>query len=277
MKKCFLFIAFFSIFLAPSYCHQYDLVICAIFCEDDLPYMKEWIDFHEKQGVQHIYLYNHLGNRSNIDAHLKNHIDSNFVEIKDWPYRFNNCQEWNRIQQNAYMDCMKQIKETCKWCAIIDSDEFLFSPLYGNLVSALDNYNDYSGVVVNWVCYGTSNHCLLPGQKLTDHLVYRQKLVPGTQTTIKSIVKPNYVTGGFIHRFDYSSSFAVNEKFQRIDGFVSPLSCERFRINHYWSRDLTFFLNIKIPRRLNWDSNDTVILIEKTLNVEYDDIAKKFN
>jgi len=258
--------------------YQYDLAICAIFCEDDLPYMNEWVEFHKKQGVQHIYLYNHLANQDKIFSCLSEHLETKFIEIKDWNYSYNTVEEWNAIQQNAYMNCINQIKNSCHWCAIIDTDEFLFSPRYKDLKIALKNYNDYSGVVVNWIFYGTSNYTLSPGQKLTDYLLYREKISLGKLQGIKSIVKPKYVSGGFIHVFYYTKSYAVNENFLKIKGFDSPLSCEIFRINHYWTRDMNFFFNVKIPRRFKWYKNaDNIVESEKRLNEEFDDIIKCYN
>jgi len=39
--------------------YQYDLALCTCF-QSEAPYLKEWIEFHKLQGVQHFYLFDNL-------------------------------------------------------------------------------------------------------------------------------------------------------------------------------------------------------------------------
>lgn len=276
-KLICLFILFFS-----TYCHAYDyeLSICAIFCDDDLPYMSEWIDFHRKQGVEHFYLYNH-GTKDAYISYWDHGLNSGIIEVIEWQYPYTKVYEWGHIQCRSYMHCIEKCSEKTKWLGVIDTDEFLFSPKFGNLKEALKYYDSYSGVVCNWIMYGTSNKNVPLNEMITNHLLYRSPINFWGNKTIKSIVKPKYVYDcPNPHCFLYSQGIAINENYEFISSYFSEnISVNIFRINHYWCRDLNFFYMKKLPRRILWgdDYNRCVEMEKNILNQEFDDIIKYYN
>ncbi|MBS4170893.1 MULTISPECIES: glycosyltransferase family 92 protein [unclassified Neochlamydia] len=279
MKRFLILCGLFFILQTLNAGYKYELSSCAIFMEDDLPYMPEWIEFHKHQGIQHFYLYNN-GPIKVWKTYLDKYEKEGFVEVIEWNYGSQNVIEWNSIQTQAYMHCLKKITKESKWCAIIDTDEFLFTLPYKNLRKALKNYEEFAGVVVNWVMYGTSNVDYIPeGQKLTDLLTFRGA-VDG-DLHVKSIVKPAYVVDIMDpHSFIYSANkFAVNENKELVHGaFTAKNSVNIFRINHYWCRDKSFLINTKLARRLKWGQPiESVLEIEKGYNLEHDDLIKNFN
>jgi hypothetical protein len=124
------------------------LAICAIF-RDEAPYLKEWIDFHFKEGAEHFYLYNNFS-VDNPERVLKPYIDAGIVTLINWPIPF-----IDGGQEKAYDDCIKRSKQSDVWVALIDIDEFLFSPV-GTITSILERCLKYPALSVNTVCYGTS-------------------------------------------------------------------------------------------------------------------------
>ena len=122
----FKFIILIFLFPLCLFAKTFDLAICAIF-QDDAKYLPEWIEFHQKQGVQHFYLYNNLSSDDYLNF-LKPYIRNGQVDLIDWPKVQQNIGEWNSIQCAAYMDCINKHKKNCKWIAFIDTDEFLFCP-----------------------------------------------------------------------------------------------------------------------------------------------------
>jgi hypothetical protein len=55
-------------------------------------------------------------------------------------------------------------------------------------------------------------------------------------------------------------------------------SVNTFRINHYWCRDIHYFLSFKIPRREKWGhSKQQMFQDEENLNAEFDNIIIEFN
>lgn len=256
--------------------YEYDLAICGIF-QNEAKYLPEWIEFHLDQGVEHFYLYN---NRSedNYREVLAPYIESNIVDLYEWDYVYNYEHEWTPIQCGAYLDCIKRISKTVKWCAFLDTDEFLFNPDFKDLRSVLNDYKHYNNIWAHWMFYGTSGVEKIPdGENITDHLVYRAK--EGSSIG-KSIVRPKYVANCVNPHFFYmkDGSIGVNEnKVIRNAPYIwdQPYSGNVLRINHYWLRDRDFMFNVKIPRRLKWSDNiDAILQSEELMNQVYDPILR---
>lgn len=269
MKK--LILLFLLSFSLNLYAFEHYLTICAIF-RDDASYLKEWIDFHVEQGVEHFYLYNN-SSQDNYQDVLKPFIENGTVTLIEWPSEHNTEKQWLNIQCSAYMDCVQIIRDTSYWCAFIDTDEFLFCPK-AKLANILKHYENYSGVCVNWMVYGTSNIKKIPdGEKITDHLCWRAENNNLENRYVKTIAKPRYVNAcTSAHFFLYNKKYAVNEKMEKVkEGmFTKEHSSKLLRINHYRTRDENFFYNVKMPRSKNWDNTFRKKI--EALNKVYDPI-----
>jgi Domain of unknown function. len=255
----------------------YQLAICSIF-QNDASYLPEWIDFHEKQGVEHFFLYNNLS-EDNYKEILAPYVKKGLVEIIDWPKQHKSVAEFNALQSASYMDCIKKNKKTCKWIAFLDTDEFLFSPLKCDLKMVLSKFLKVGGVCVNWVIYGTGNvEKIEPNEKMTDLLLWRAPFNTTVNKHVKSIVQPKYVVGCInAHHFAFFRGYScVTENNDFVDScFSDYVSVNLLRINHYFQRDLNFLHNIKLPRQAKWgkDANhEDLKNIESMFNDEYDDI-----
>lgn len=259
--------------------YKYELTVCCIF-RNETKWLPEWIDFHLKQGVQHFYLYDHMSD-DHPEVALKTYIDENIVEIIPWNYPIDEMKNWPKIQCAAYNNCIHRIRKQAKWCAFIDTDEFLFCPDKTPLPIKLLDYDDYAGIAVNWVMYGTSHVQKIPeGQKMHNVLTMRAPFSQPINLNTKAIVKPKYVSKcPCCHYFEYKNSknqkrkhFAVTENKQLTWGLrTTSHSVNIFRINHYWSRDIDFFMNVKLKNR-NWNINVDMIKEESEYNAVYDPI-----
>lgn len=276
MKLKVLVLAFLTLFVLTLKAEKYQLAVCAIF-QDDALYLPEWIEFHQKQGVEKFYLYS---NRSsdNYKEILKPYIKSGLVKLIEWNYTQTSLQEWNKIQCGAYRDCIKHLRGKVEWCAFIDTDEFLFSPRGVNLKEVLKGYKEYAAVGVNWMMYGTSGVWSIPlGKRMTDCLTMRAEFRYPPHIHVKSIVQPNYVSDcNNPHFFYYKPGyFAVTENKERFEGAFSPsISVSHLRINHYWSRSKDFFENVKCARQAKWSSTcEKARATEAELNDVYDPMS----
>ena len=239
--------------LSGSVFADHFLSVCTIF-QNDAEFLKEWIEFHKLQGVQHFYLYN---NNSTDDyaAVLAPYIDKHEVTLIQWPYTYENNDDemWRKIQFGAYMDCIHTFGDKTKWLAVIDSDEYLFCPTGENLLSFLRHYKSYVAVCVNWVRFGTSNvEEIPPGYLMIELLTHCIPEDHRDRQFVKSIVQPKYVTECVnAHQFRYSDGkFAVNSAKETIKGTIAHRSCiDEIRINHYWTRTEKYFREHKIPSR----------------------------
>jgi len=271
MKFFILFLLMFS--SLPAY--EYELTVCAIF-QNDSKYMPEWIEFHNRQGVEHFYLYN---NRSMDDweRYLSPYVKSGLIEIINWPYTPTSIVEWIEIQCAAYNHAIIHFGKKMKWCAFIDTDEFLFSPEKSTLPEILKEFKHYGGVVVNWMMYGTSGIEKTDGYIL-DKLLYRAENSHICHKSLKSIVRPNKVIGCINpHFFFYKpGKYAVDENHNVVQSVTTDaLSVNILRINHYWSRDKEFFETVKMKRNIRWDGDySRWRSLERQFNEIYDPILK---
>src|SRR3989339_2237430 len=97
--------------------YQYQLSICAIF-QDEAPYLKEWIEFHQLVGVEHFYLYNH---RSTDDwkTVLAPYIDNGTVELWNENTEALDNRSFNKLQSACYTECLKHTRGVSKWVAFL--------------------------------------------------------------------------------------------------------------------------------------------------------------
>jgi hypothetical protein len=229
---------------------SYDLSICAIF-QNEAPYLKEWIEFHRLQGVQHFFLYN---NESTDDYKevLRPYIKSKLVTLTQWKYKYKDGEGPDFVRKSqckAYLDCIEKYKNATRWLACIDTDEFLFCPSGELLPSFLKRYEQYGGVCANWVMFGTSGIEVIPKGSLMIELLTMSRGV--ADPVVKSIVQPKKVAGCLTpHWFQYKKdNFAVDALGNRVREDTSPLApIDHIRINHYWSRTEQFLREVKIPR-----------------------------
>lgn len=197
----------------------------------DVPYLREWLEFHRIAGVERFFLYNN-GDREGQRQLLAPYVRDGVVVLHDWPIF--------PPQVSAHNHCLETHRHDARWIAFIDTDEFLFSPTGERLPEALIDYEKWPGVGVGRVFFGPSGHRRKPSglviesylRKLPDHRA---------STAVKSIVDPSRTgVSATPHSFYHPASFIVDEHHRPIEDPLWPqmpsFSVERLRINHYWTR-----------------------------------------
>lgn len=268
-------------FVSSFFAYQYELSVCAIF-QNEAPYLKEWIEYHQSVGVEHFYLYN---NESTDDyrAVLESFIKSGTVELIQWPSKdkapLNPAAYFPYdVQTPAYSDAIRRAKRKSHWLAIIDTDEFIIPVQEKSVTECLNKrFSGVSGVCVNWQNYGTSQiEKLDPTKSMLEQLVWKLRWNHPRNAFVKSIVQPEHVKkANSPHICGYLSNHGhLDTHCQKVDDDRShSIPIDILRINHYWSRDKEYFLNNKIPRYEKWNGTATgLIEAEKEYNHEYDPI-----
>jgi len=243
-----------TIFLFPiAVWAKYELAIVAIF-QNEAGYLKEWIEFHKLQGVEHFYLYDNCS-EDNPKWLLEPYITAGEVTLIPWNYKYphGNTKAWNNIQCGAYKHCMRTYGSQCTWIAALDSDEYLFCTNGEKLPSFLRDYVEFAALGVNWLVFGTSHVWDVP----PDFLMI-QVLTCCAETNnpinlhIKSIVQPKYVSFFDLPhcaRYNKRGKYAVDVSKKYVSGpYTESVQVDKIRINHYWPRTEKFFLEYKIPR-----------------------------
>jgi len=252
----FPFFFFFCSFSLHGRSLKYDLVVCAVF-QNEAFFLKEWLEFHKLVGVQHFYLYNNLSTDNYYEI-LYPYMQNGEVDLFDWPEETGNQQEYlTLLQLPVYNHALSLAKESSRWAAFIDLDEFLFPVSYPNLLMLLEEYQAYGGLAVNWQVFGTSGvDRLQDGELITENLIWRTPDHWGINKNIKMIVQPKYIDGFTHPHYCHFKEgyFAVNSHKNRLQDFCGEQDpiVDLIRINHYWFGDRYWFFNNKLPRRKKW-------------------------
>lgn len=235
---------------AKSKSKKYYLCAAAVFC-NEARFLPEWIEYHRLLGVEHFYLYNNLSTDDYLEK-LSPYIKKGIVDLKEWDKPSANLQEWDPVQVAAYRDAIVRAREKTDWLAILDLDEFIVPVKDNSLKSFLKKYeNDHlGGVCLMWSFFGTSHVDRIPSDKLMiESLIFHTGPACNgdvksvwQQGSYKSIVRPGYASG--ISSPHYCKYFKGREH--------AMLPYDLIRINHYWTRDIDFLMNVKIPRREIW-------------------------
>lgn len=203
---------------------KYYLTIAAC-VKQEAPYLKEWIDYHLRQGIEHFYLIDNESTDNTYDVLLP-YILQGLVT-----YRYLKC---HFLQEKLEM--IQEFKDETQWIAIIDVDEYLV-PMDGrSLKEIMRDYEEFSGLAVNWVTYGSSGHENRQDGILKNY-TYHSHLDFLPNKHIKSIINPRrLLSWRDPHSWTYTEGFAVNENKQRTDTAFSDYSGNIIRINHYYTK-----------------------------------------
>ncbi len=217
--------------------------------KDEAIYLKEWLDYNILLGFQHFYLYDNQSSDKPLKV-LKWYIDNDIVsyhqinrklgfESLSWPHREEN---------------IKQYGSDSEWMAFFDIDEFIcLNDLNDNLHLALSKFEDFSGIAVRAVNYGSNGHMKYK-KELVIKRFDKRALVPATY---KSIIRPLDVSGCitghcFLIKKDVKNPFTVDVKTRQIDpdntGWLAGnghIKNDRFYLNHYKFKSKEEFLDFK--------------------------------
>ena len=205
--------------------------ICAIF-RDEAPYLREWLEFHKLVGAEQFFLYDN-GSTDGSDAVVAPYVERGEATMTDWPHRPG--------QLSAYNDCIRRHCDESRWIALIDLDEFLFSPTGRPVPDVLREFERWPGVGANWAVFGTSDHVRKPSGLVIESYVHVWRN-PRARRTIKSIVDPRRVADcDNPHYCKYKDGeLAVDELHRPIEGpdyALTPTpSCSLLQVNHYWTK-----------------------------------------
>ncbi len=271
---------FFLLLANLSSAYEHNVAICAIF-KDEACFLKEWIEFHRLIGVDHFYLYNN-GSQDHYKQVLSPYIKKGVVELFDWNRNFSNITEWNSIQCSAYQDAIEKTRGKVKWLALIDLDEFIVPLQPPHLPQLLEKYENYSGLGINWQCYGTSHVQQIPPDKLMiEALQYKAATHHKRNLTAKSIIRPEFTSHCINpHWVFFKQGFQVNADAVRYELDSTPyVSVNTIRLNHYYTGDETHLRECKYPRIKRIYPQSTLedfIRSCDELNAKFDPIMDRF-
>ncbi len=192
--------------------------------------LDEWITHYKEQGADKIFLIDNGSTDDSVQIAWKYAIQG-LVECIVLPQRHQ--------QTQHYHTALKKFKIPARfqWLLIADLDEFWFCKDGTPVSSALDQYQEFDLIYVNWSVFGSSNHDQHP-DSLRRRLVHRMEAI-GSHTNTKYIVRPCKIKT--CHSLDI-------HKVRHIDSDKVISDNERFQINHYVTQSMEFFTQVKLKR-----------------------------
>jgi hypothetical protein len=200
-------------------------------------YLQEWIEFHRLVGCTKFYIYDNSSN-DNTQQILNYYADKGLVDWIEWPHM----NSWLNTQQLAYCHAIYRCRRQVQWLALIDVDEFLFSPYPQNFISFLDEYTDLPALIVYWDMFGTSGHKLRPKGLVTENYTKRLDVLHPEnkyRPLSKSIVQPHEVTAvSNVHCFQTKiwPVLGYDENRAPITRVNDIHPQKRIRLHHYYTK-----------------------------------------
>lgn len=202
--------------------------------KDEAQYILEWINFHVKQGVSHFFIYDNES-EDNLFEILQPFIANGLVTYKKFPGKIR--------QTDAYNHAINNYKKKFKYFAMIDTDEFLFTPdntesgaLYNFIDDFMSKHPNAGGLGVNWLVFGSSGHETKPEGGVLKNFTMCVEHDNPYNFHIKTICDSMKVfCWHHVHFPLYRRGFYnLSENGEIITGpFSNTVSFDKIRINHY--------------------------------------------
>ncbi|MBN6049691.1 glycosyltransferase family 2 protein [Lactobacillus helveticus] len=253
---------------------RYKLSIVLII-KNEADYIIEWIEYYKLLGFDRMYIYD---NDSTDDVYQKilKYIKSALVDYTKISGRAR--------QLDAYNDALKKAKIESKYLAIIDADEFIFSPQNINVYSIVEKYMTYrdkvGGVGINWLIFGSGGQKNEEKGLVTQRFYFRSRYNFNVNRHVKTICNPRKVAGILNpHTVEYNlGSYGIDCSYNTLNTpFTAYNPNTPLRINHYFTKSKSEF--IKKRNRGEADSLNKRSMEEFDLhdrNEVFDDSMKRY-
>jgi hypothetical protein len=212
-----------------------ELAVVAIM-KNEGPYLKEWIEYHRIVGVGKFYLYDNEST-DNTKEILEPYIREGVVDYVYFP----GTGMGNQVR--SYADAVRRVRNSVKWLAVIDIDEFIV-PVEKTIIDVINDlqgalwrrgHKKLFGLAVRWVQYGYGGHYTKPDGLVIEN--FRKN--GGADELVKSIVNPR--TSIFLPYLSIHTPIYLDFGFGRTETgeqnpWGNPVSVNTIRINHYFTK-----------------------------------------
>lgn len=203
--------------------------------KNENPYLKEWLDFHIKVGIDHFFLFDQDGSQESAEI-LEPYIRNQLVTVHDWTLinsKFERPTYFFQKDKNhmAYTHAATHYRDHTHWLLKIDIDEFLFmaNPDFTikSWLKKLDS-RAIRAVRVPRINFGNNGHIKKPEGGVLENYVKRES----DPSNYKDMANTSFLNDNY---FCYSSHRWSYRIFPR--GQILQLdSIDGLRINHYFTK-----------------------------------------
>lgn len=233
---------------------KYYLAVCAI-AKNEGPYFKEWIEWHQKQGVEKFYIYDNESTDCTKEV-LAPYIESGVVEYTYFP--------GYRKQLAAYDDCMERFRFEARWIAFIDLDELIVPIKDRSIPEFLRKFEGAPAVEINWLIYGSGGAKEKVAGTMMERFKHHSHPTHYLNRHVKSVVDTRQVFNLIgCHEAARISGHAVDSHGNPIKKHFREREPQQdvIRINHYAVRSYEEFLEKQTRGRASGT--------ERTVKTEY--------
>lgn len=210
---------------------MYYFSVAAVF-KNEHHCIKEWIEHYKFHGVDHLYMINDFSTPE-FEPIIQKYIDEGYVTLFHNDIVTKNVGRQNQI----YEKYLRKILPETYWLAVIDLDEFLYSPSDVNLKNILKKYENYSAIEVQWIHFGSNGHIEQPESIVNGFIKRIKNDYRGECTGFKTIVKADKLLQFDVHRSSTSGN-----------GITLDFESNDLLINHYNVQSWDFYSKIKATR-----------------------------
>ena len=218
-------------------------------------YIREFVTFYEKFGVDKIYLYdNNEKDGEHFEDMIKDYIDKGFVKILNW-------RNIERPQFKAINDCYLKYNKYYDWLIFFDIDEFIHLYNFKNIKDFLNQkiFNRCKKICLNWVLHTDNDLIHYENLSLFQRFpdVERDAIINNKfSQRVKSILRGNI--SNFKIANNFQTAHIITESVEGCNGFGKKINFDKefylinsdakyYYIDHFYSKSLEEFIN-KIKR-----------------------------
>lgn len=203
--------------------------ICAQI-KDEERYLKEWLDYHLKLGIDHIYLYEDYGSRSHASL-IEGYDTVSLMTVQEFDVTNLRCP---KTQYHTYCKFLNDYRNEYDWILFIDVDEFVTFARGYNLERIEREYADYPAILLSWKNYGASGHIKRPEGGVRENYTQEGVVVEmhkDLQWAKKSLVNTKLCEGLLnVHIAIGAKDVTGNEDVH------APLVYKKVWISHYFTK-----------------------------------------
>lgn len=211
--------------------------------KNENPYLKEWIDYHVKVGVDHFYLYDQDGSEEAKEI-LKPYEEKGIVTRHPWTHldgtKYDGATKWWQRNKNhmGFSHAAKTYRKEFQWLMKIDVDEFLF-PLDGSdsLLTWLKTVDvkKIKGIKVPRINFGNNGYETKPEKSVLEAYTKREE----NYSDHKDLGNGDFLSR---NRFAYSAHW-WHYKWYKTGEMLTDANEIGWRINHYYTKSLEEYLD----------------------------------
>ena len=228
--------------------------ICTIGKKENL-YIREFVTYYEKFGVDKIYLYdNNDEDNEHFEDVIADYIDKGFVKILNW-------RNIESPQFKAIEDCYLNYNKYYNWLIFFDIDEYIHLYNFNNIKDYLNQqkFNRCKKICLNWVLHTDNEKIYYENLSLFKRFPDVEKdayISKKFSQRVKSIVRGNI--SNFIIANNTQQAHIITESVKGCNGFGKKINFDEefylknsdskyYYIDHFYSKSLEEFIN-KIKR-----------------------------